>query len=146
MLGLVCTQPESTITSLDAALGLYDLAHYEWLREPVHDMNCLLAWNERMLVVAFRGTASLANVKADVKVRVSLLPLSPQLGTAADTSWLCGAVLARCPPACAWLAAAVLTAHGARWLPGQLAGAGPQGSGEGGRQALLAGRHVAALQ
>lgn len=33
-----------------------------------HDMNCLLAWGPHALVIAFRGTQSLANVKADAKV------------------------------------------------------------------------------
>lgn len=42
--------------------------HYEWLREPQLDMNCLLCWGPDTLVIAFRGTQSLANIKADAKV------------------------------------------------------------------------------
>ena len=38
------------------------------IREPVHDMNCLLCWGRDTLVITFRGTQSLANVKADAKV------------------------------------------------------------------------------
>ncbi len=55
-------------TDTTTTLRLYGLRHYEWLREPVHDSNCLLAWGPDTLVVAFRGTDSLANVKADLKV------------------------------------------------------------------------------
>ena len=142
----MCTQPESTVTSLDAALGLYELAHYEWLREPVHDMNCLLAWNKRMLVVAFRGTASLANIKSDAKARVGSGPLVRELAlwhTATDAlSYTCAAVLALGPPAQAWIIAVVLAPHGARRLPGQLAGAEPEAAGE--RQARLVHASLAA--
>lgn len=38
------------------------------IRDPVHDMNCLLCWGADTLVITFRGTQSLANVKADAKV------------------------------------------------------------------------------
>ncbi|KAL4436515.1 hypothetical protein ABPG75_003654 [Micractinium tetrahymenae] len=55
-------------TDMATALRLYDCQHYEWLHEPVHDSNCLLAWGPDTLLVAFRGTSSLANVKADAKV------------------------------------------------------------------------------
>lgn len=43
------------------------------IREPVHDMNCLLCWGRDTLVITFRGTQSLANVKADAKVWSALL-------------------------------------------------------------------------
>lgn len=42
----------------------------------MHDSNCLLAWGPEALVVAFRGTDSLANVKADLKVGWCLAGLS----------------------------------------------------------------------
>lgn len=61
-------KPESTISSLDTALALYGCRHYEWIREPRHDMNCLLMWGPRALVICFRGTQSMANVRADAKV------------------------------------------------------------------------------
>lgn len=79
------------------ALRLYGLRHFEWLREPVHDSNCLLAWGPDVLVVAFRGTDSLANIKADIKV-----------GCAWEASWeekvqvLARAYARAC--ACAWRA------------------------------------------
>lgn len=60
--------PQSTVSSLQTALALYNCDHYEWIREPVHDMNCLLCWGRDTLVITFRGTQSLANVKADAKV------------------------------------------------------------------------------
>lgn len=61
-------QPASTVTSIRHAMALAGCSHFEWLREPVHDSNCLLMWGRRTLVVAFRGTASAANIKADLKV------------------------------------------------------------------------------
>jgi hypothetical protein len=61
-------QPESTVSSLQTAMGLYGCTHYEWLREPQHDMNCLLAWGPDALLITFRGTQSLANIRADAKV------------------------------------------------------------------------------
>ena len=61
-------QPSSTITSIATTKQLLGLVHHEWLREPTHDSNCLLAWGPDALLVAFRGTSSLANVKADLKV------------------------------------------------------------------------------
>lgn len=60
-------QPNSHVTSLAGALRLYRLQHYEWLREPAHDSNCLLAWGPDTLVVTFRGTQSLRNIRADLK-------------------------------------------------------------------------------
>ncbi|EFN58927.1 hypothetical protein CHLNCDRAFT_140897 [Chlorella variabilis] len=42
--------PNSHVTSLAGALRLYRLQHYEWLREPAHDSNCLLAWGPDTLV------------------------------------------------------------------------------------------------
>lgn len=36
---------------------------------PASQQNCLLAWGPRALVICFRGTQSLANIKADAQVR-----------------------------------------------------------------------------
>ena len=63
-------RPDSTETSISTALALFGATHYEWLREPRHDSNCLLMWGPRCLVIAFRGTSSAANIKADLKVCV----------------------------------------------------------------------------
>jgi hypothetical protein len=65
---LAPSQPESTVSSLQTAMSLYGCTHYEWLQEPQHDMNCLLAWGPDALLITFRGTQSLANIKADAKV------------------------------------------------------------------------------
>lgn len=44
------------------------LDKYELFWEKSLDTKCLLAWNRQHIVLAFRGTASLSNVKADVQV------------------------------------------------------------------------------
>lgn len=64
----------NTVTSLASLQQLYGLRHHEWLHEPTHDSNCLLAWGQDCLVVAFRGTASMANIKADSKLYRSAHP------------------------------------------------------------------------
>ena len=53
---------------LDTALGMYDLQHVEVFWERMHDTHALLAWGPSRLVVVFRGTASFANVLADLQV------------------------------------------------------------------------------
>ena len=58
---------------LDTALGMYDLKHVEVFWERMHDTHALLAWGPSRLVVVFRGTASFANVLADLQV-----PPNPQ--------------------------------------------------------------------
>ena len=37
-------------------------------REPVHDSKVLVGWGESAIVLAFRGTSSLANVRSDLQV------------------------------------------------------------------------------
>ena len=55
---------------LETAMGLYDLTDFELIWEPAMDTKCLMAWNPRthVAVLAFRGTASMANVFADLQV------------------------------------------------------------------------------
>ncbi|GAB4816054.1 hypothetical protein N2152v2_003100 [Parachlorella kessleri] len=62
-------EEENAAFTLETALELYNLQHYEllWQKEPT-DTKCLLAWGDGTIVVGFRGTASLANVLADIKV------------------------------------------------------------------------------
>ncbi|GAB4816056.1 hypothetical protein N2152v2_003102 [Parachlorella kessleri] len=62
-------EDEGTPFVLETALELYSLQHFEllWQKEPT-DTKCLLAWGDGTVVVGFRGTASLANVLADIKV------------------------------------------------------------------------------
>ncbi|KAL4539236.1 hypothetical protein Ndes2437A_g02202 [Nannochloris sp. 'desiccata'] len=61
--------PDSPYT-LDVALGLYDLTHHRILFHQKQDAKCFAAWNPetRTIVFSFRGTASMANVLADIKV------------------------------------------------------------------------------
>lgn len=54
--------------SLETALGLYGLEHSELFWEKALDTKLLLAWNRDTIVIAFRGTASLANALADLQV------------------------------------------------------------------------------
>ena len=51
-------------------MSLYGLEESELFWEKKHDTKLLLAWNRNTFVVAFRGTASLANALADVQVQV----------------------------------------------------------------------------
>ena len=55
--------------SLDTAMSLYGLEHSELFWEKALDTKLLLAWNAHTIVVAFRGTASLANALADLQAR-----------------------------------------------------------------------------
>ena len=54
--------------SLETAMSLYGLEESELFWEKKRDTKLLLAWNRNTFVVAFRGTASLANAMADVQV------------------------------------------------------------------------------
>ncbi len=55
--------------SLETALGLLGLAQHEVLYERRSHSKCIVAWGGRTILVVFRGTASLANVLSDIKVR-----------------------------------------------------------------------------
>ncbi|KAK9814194.1 hypothetical protein WJX72_002000 [[Myrmecia] bisecta] len=57
-----------TARSLDLAMSLYKLQHFELIWERKLDTKCLVAWNEDTVVLAFRGTASVANACADLKL------------------------------------------------------------------------------
>ena len=50
-------------------MQLFDLEHLEVLLEPITDSKCLVAWGPKTVVLAFRGTASLTNVRFDLQVR-----------------------------------------------------------------------------
>lgn len=62
-------EPDSEY-SLDVALGLYKLTNHRVLKKKKFDTKCLLTWDaeQRIIVLAFRGTASMANVLADLEV------------------------------------------------------------------------------
>ena len=53
---------------LEGALALYSLTAAQVFREPVGDSKAIIAWSANTIVVAFRGTASFANVLNDIKV------------------------------------------------------------------------------
>lgn len=66
-LKLIC-QVDDSAFSLSVAMGLYDLDNYELLHEKLHDTKVLVAWNQDMIVLSFRGTYSWANVLADLQI------------------------------------------------------------------------------
>ncbi|GAB4817725.1 hypothetical protein N2152v2_004771 [Parachlorella kessleri] len=53
--------------NIDTALSLYELEHFEMFWEKTLDTKAIMGWNDSTIVIAFRGTASLANVRADVQ-------------------------------------------------------------------------------
>ncbi len=50
-------------------MGVYDLKESELFWEKALDTKLLIAWNDHMMVLAFRGTASVSNALADLQVR-----------------------------------------------------------------------------
>ena len=56
--------------TLATAMGLFDLTDFELFWERAMDTKCLMAWSPKnsVAVLAFRGTASMANVLADLQV------------------------------------------------------------------------------
>ena len=54
---------------LETAMDLHSLTDFEMIWEPAMDTKCLMAWNPttHVAVLAFRGTASMANVFADLQ-------------------------------------------------------------------------------
>ena len=61
--------PKPTVT-LEAAMKLYKLTAFELLWERETDTKAMIAWSEDTVVLAFRGTASLRNVLADLQARL----------------------------------------------------------------------------
>ena len=57
--------------TIEAAMQLYNLTSFELLWERERDTKALMAWNDDTVVLAFRGTASLRNVIADIQARSS---------------------------------------------------------------------------
>ncbi|KAK9866320.1 hypothetical protein WJX84_007327 [Apatococcus fuscideae] len=52
---------------INMALSLFNVNNYKTIREPVHDSKVLVGWGESAIVLAFRGTSSLANVRSDLQ-------------------------------------------------------------------------------
>lgn len=63
-------QVRNSQLSLEEGCMLFQppLAHTDLMWDKVSDTKLLLAWNKEMIVLAFRGTASLSNVFADLQV------------------------------------------------------------------------------
>ncbi len=63
-------QVENSQLSVEEGSQLFSppLQHSELIWERASDTKVLLGWNSSTLVLAFRGTASLSNVFADLKV------------------------------------------------------------------------------
>mmetsp|Transcript_17938 Transcript_17938/g.53981 ORF Transcript_17938/g.53981 Transcript_17938/m.53981 type:complete len:703 (+) Transcript_17938:404-2512(+) len=66
--------------NIEVALAMYDLKQHELLREVREDSKVLLAWNHRMMVIAFRGTASIKNVAADLQMWLHVHPREHRKG------------------------------------------------------------------
>ncbi len=67
------TQVPKPQLSIEDAMQLYGLTSFELLWERERDTKALMAWNEDTLVLAFRGTASLRNVIADIQARSAII-------------------------------------------------------------------------
>ena len=61
-------QVKDTDLKLETAMSLYGLRKFELLWERALDSKALIAWNDDTVVLGFRGTASLANLWADLQV------------------------------------------------------------------------------
>ena len=72
---------DDTEYTLDVALNLYSLTQHQILWYHKQDAKCLVTWDKekRTVVFSFRGTASLVNVLADLKVWRGIHP--PKRGT-----------------------------------------------------------------
>ena len=55
--------------TLARGLAMYDLKEAQIHSETGTDTHCLLAWSADTILLAFRGTATKANVLADLQVR-----------------------------------------------------------------------------
>jgi hypothetical protein len=53
--------------SLEMGMALYGLQHSELFWEKALDTKLLLAWSQDTIMLAFRGTASMANALADLQ-------------------------------------------------------------------------------
>jgi hypothetical protein len=56
--------------SIETAMSFYGLEHSELFWEKAMDTKMLLAWSRHTVMIAFRGTASMQNAMADLRVRV----------------------------------------------------------------------------
>jgi hypothetical protein len=68
-------QVEDSPYTLDAGMSLYFLEDYELVWDKERDTKVIMAWNYDTIVISFRGTASIANVKADAQVWLTRVPV-----------------------------------------------------------------------
>ena len=54
--------------SQTTALSLFNLEHLQLVQCTAANVKCVVAWGDQTLLVAFRGTANLTNMLADVRV------------------------------------------------------------------------------
>ena len=74
-----CLQAERTTLTLEDGSKLYNMHTHELYWERRHDTKCLMAWGDDAIVLAFRGTASFANARADLQVTQHCTPsVGPQ--------------------------------------------------------------------
>ena len=70
----VCTVLQGNEAKVDVGLGgaldVFGLKAVEVFREAGQDMKVLIGWGGDTVVVAFRGTASFANVLNDIQARL----------------------------------------------------------------------------
>ncbi|GMH46032.1 hypothetical protein BSKO_13996 [Bryopsis sp. KO-2023] len=52
---------------LDVAKGLYDLPHHEAMHIGDSDSTVVIGWSSSMIVISFRGTSSMENIKTDLR-------------------------------------------------------------------------------
>ena len=64
---LRCLQGKTSL-NLGVAMRLFHLEKSELFWEKALDTKMLMAWNDNCMVLAFRGTASVANALADLQV------------------------------------------------------------------------------
>ena len=67
---VACTplQAERTHLTVENGHKHFRTHSHELFWEHLHDTKCLMAWGDDAIVLAFRGTASMANAKADLQV------------------------------------------------------------------------------
>lgn len=63
-------ETERTSLTLHTAMNLYKLTDSELFWELQLDTRCLMGWNAGVIVLAFRGTASVTNALADLQVGI----------------------------------------------------------------------------
>ena len=64
-------KPKQLLGNCMRLSGMTDVQTF-W--DPVLDTKCILAWNQSMMILSFRGTASVRNALSDLKVSCLAVP------------------------------------------------------------------------